>query len=236
MLTTVKLLTSIKLKLNIVKSLCMLIGSRQRISGKSLNLFLDNSALKQVSVARYLGVYFDRYLTWDSHINYVLQRVRRKLYMINRLRPVAPRVLHLLYQAFVLPIFDYCDTVWSPSNASCIRRLERVHSKFLSSLPPFHSSDLGITLVERRTFYTAVQVFKILHNVSPTYMQGLFSYATDVTGRSGRNPHRLYVPRIRTNYGKRSLRYRGTLIWNCLYAMFYNATSVRQFKSLFCSL
>ena len=36
-----------KLKLNIVKSLCMLIGSRQRISGKSLNynLFLDNSAL-----------------------------------------------------------------------------------------------------------------------------------------------------------------------------------------------
>ena len=131
-----------KLKLNIVKSLCMLIGSRQRISGKSLNLFLDNSALKQLSVARYLGVYFDRYLTWDSHINYVLQRVRRKLYMINRLRPVAPRVLHLLYQAFVLPIFDYCDTVWSPSNASCIRRLERVHSKFLSSLPPFHITQI----------------------------------------------------------------------------------------------
>ena len=199
-------------------------------------MFLDNSALKQVSVARYLGVYFDRYLTWDSHINYVLQRVRRKLYMINPLRPVAPRVLHLLYQAFVLPIFDYCDTVWSPSNASCIRRLERVHSKFLYSLPPFHSSDLGITLVERRTFHTAVQVFKILRNVSPTYMQGLFSYATDVTGRSGRNPHRLYVPRIRTNYGKRSLRYRGTLIWNRLSAMLYNATSVRQFKSLFCSL
>ena len=67
-------------------------------------------------------------------------------------------------------------------------------------------------------------------------MQGLFSYAIDVTGRSGRNPHRLYVPRIRTNYGKRSLRYRGTLIWNRLSAMLYNATSVRQFKSLFCSL
>ena len=29
-----------KLKLNIVKSLCKLIGSRQRISGKSLNLIV----------------------------------------------------------------------------------------------------------------------------------------------------------------------------------------------------
>ena len=93
----------------------MFIGfHRQRISGKCLNLFLNNSALKQVSVAKYLRVYFDHRLTWNFHINYyVLQRVRRKLYVINRLRPVAPKVLHLLYQAFVLPIFDYCDSVVS---------------------------------------------------------------------------------------------------------------------------
>ena len=32
------------------------------------------------------------------------------------------------------------------------------------------------------------------------------------------------------------LRYQGTLIWNHLPVMVYNATSVRQFKSLFCSL
>jgi len=31
----------------------------------------------------------------------------------NYVRPVAPKVLQLLYQAFVLPIFDYSNTVWS---------------------------------------------------------------------------------------------------------------------------
>jgi len=46
---------------------------------------------------------------------------------------------------------------------------------------------------------TAIQV---LHNVSPFYLQGLFSYAIDVTSYNGRNPHRLYVPGIRTKYGK----------------------------------
>ena len=82
-----------KLKLNIVKSLCMLIGSYQRISGNCLNLFLNNSALKQVSCTKYLGVFFDHHLTWESHFNYVLQRVRRKLYVINRSRPVSLKVL-----------------------------------------------------------------------------------------------------------------------------------------------
>ena len=226
-----------KLKLNVVKSLRMLIGSHQRISGKSLNLFLNDSALKQVSVMKYLGVYFDQHLTWDCHVNYVLKRVRRKLYniMINCLRPVTPKVLQLLHQAFVLPIFDYCDAVWSPSNVCCIRRLERIHSRFLSLLPFSNASDLNMTLAECRTYHTAIQVLKILHNFSPTYLQGLFSY-TNVTGHIGRNPHRLYVPGIRTNYGKRSLRCRGTVIWNCLPAALYDATTVRQFKSVFCTL
>jgi len=57
-------------------------------------------------------------------------------------------------------------------------------------------------------------------------------YATDVTGHTGRKPHQLYVPRIQTNYGKRSLQYQGTLIKNRLSVGLYNATSARQFKSL----
>ena len=65
-----------KLKLNVVKSLCMLIGSHQRISGKCLNLVLDGAALKQTCTTKYLGVYFDQHLTWDTHVNYVLKSVR----------------------------------------------------------------------------------------------------------------------------------------------------------------
>ena len=118
-----------KLKLNVVKSLCMLVGSCQRISGKYLNLVLNGAALKQVYTTKYLGVYIDQHLTWDTHVNYVVKRVRGKLYALNRLKPVSPRLLHLIYKTFALPIFDYCDVVWSPSNAKNIRRL---HSKFVS--------------------------------------------------------------------------------------------------------
>ena len=45
-----------------------------------------------------------------------------------------------------------------------------------------NGSDINVTLVEPRTYHTALQVFKILHNISPIYLQGLFSYTIDATG------------------------------------------------------
>ena len=59
----------------------------------------------------------------------------------------------------------------------------------------------------------------------------MFMYSTSVTGREGRNPHRLFVPRINTEYGRRSLYYRGTTMWNALPTALYDATSLTQFKS-----
>jgi len=68
----------------------MLIGSCQKINGKCLNLFLNNSALNQVSCTKYLGVFFDHHLTWESHIIYVLQTVRRKLFVIKLAKTCCP--------------------------------------------------------------------------------------------------------------------------------------------------
>ena len=57
----------------LLKSLCMLIGTRQRVGGKTLRLSLDNSFLRQVSSTRYLGVCIDSHLTWKYHIEYVMK-------------------------------------------------------------------------------------------------------------------------------------------------------------------
>ena len=89
--------------------------------------------------------------------------------------------------------------------------------------------NLRLSQSERRVYHTALQVFKIVNNISPSYLHHTFSFAVDVTGRSGRNQHRLFVPRVRTNYGKRSLAYRGTAIWNRLPPALYSAKTVSAF-------
>jgi len=64
-----------RLKLNVSKSLCMLIGSRQRTGGLDLAITLDGAILKQVCSTKYLGLYLDQHLTWQAHVDYVLDRV-----------------------------------------------------------------------------------------------------------------------------------------------------------------
>jgi len=51
---------------------------------------------------------------------------------------------------------------------------------------------------------------------APVYLHNMFANATSITGRVGRNAHRLFVPQINTNYGKRSLYHRRATIWNVL--------------------
>jgi len=188
----------------------MFIGSHQRVSGLNLTITLDGAALKQVCSTKYLDVYLDQHLTWQVHVNYVFNRVRRKLFAIGQVK-TSSQVLQLLYQAYIVPIIDCCDTVWSPSNSTDTRRLERLHSKFSSSIPSSDSFNLHSSLSERRVtvYHTALQVFKIVNNISPSYLHNTFSFAVDVTGCFGRNQHRLFVPRVRTDYGKRLLAYRG---------------------------
>ena len=39
----------------------------------------------------------------------------------------------LLYQVFVMPLFDYCNVIWSPM-MNQLKIMERLHSKVMSSV------------------------------------------------------------------------------------------------------
>ena len=63
------------------------------------------------------------------------------------------------------------------------------------------------------------------------YLHDMFSYTTSITGREGRNAHRLFVPQILPNFGRQSLFYCGATLWNTLPSTLYDAASFSQFKN-----
>ena len=123
-----------QLSLNVGKSHVMLIGSRQKLRDSDLCVSINGRQLSRVPSLKYLGVYIDEHLTWQKHTQYVYQRVQSRLHCLYRLCPLSDTLLGRLYCAFILPILDYCDIVWSPSSVQFFRRFERVHSKFCSVL------------------------------------------------------------------------------------------------------
>ena len=55
-------------------------------------------------------------------------------------------------------------------------------------------------------------------------------FSGNVTGYIGRNSHGLFIPRIRTTYGQKSLLYRGVVAWNNIDQILYLVTSLNGFK------
>ena len=116
----------------------------------------------------------------------VAKRIHTKLYGVYRLKPLPNSLLTTLYCGYILPIFDYCDTVWSPPTAVLSKSLEKIHSHFVGSLSCVDSF-VRLTLAERRRFHTVVQVFKSVRRLCPVYLNDFFVNSVALTGHCGRN-------------------------------------------------
>ena len=177
-------LVSNKLWIDVSKTVIMLIGLHQKVGSQCLAIAINNKPLCSVSIAKYLGVYIDQCLTWRTHVDSILSKARFKMCCIKCLQWTSIYLFSLLYQVFIIPLFDYCDVVWSPM-MNQLRIMERLHSKVTSRV--YHirerlSSCFHYSLLERRRFHSLVQIYKILHQVSPPYSFNLFCYAKDATG------------------------------------------------------
>ena len=71
-------------KLNIGKSVCMLIGTQQRAGGKSLCLSLNERVLKQVSSPR---IVYKSSFNLAKSCRLHFKRMKVNIYSINRLKP-----------------------------------------------------------------------------------------------------------------------------------------------------
>ena len=141
-------------------------------------------------------------------------------------------LLFQLYQAFVLPVFDYCDIVWAPTMVSLSKPLERLRSCFLQRVP-VSNSFVKLTLAKRRSFHTAVQAFGVLHHLCPGYLRNWFVYAEAHTGHGGQNKCHLFIPQINTSIGKNGFFYHGAVIWNSLFPVLFTVNVLSNFKSLY---
>ena len=60
----------------------------------------------------------DRTLSWKSHINYLGKKISSELGMLRRARKILPQSsCIILYNAMILPLFDYCSVVWDSCGA-----------------------------------------------------------------------------------------------------------------------
>ena len=117
-----------KLTLNASKSEYMIIGSRKRL----LPLDTDPHVfiIDRVDNTKTLGIFTDENITWKTHINHVCKKVSKSIGVLRRAkRMISMASLERLFNALVLPHFDYCSLVCDNCSVELKTELQRLQNK-----------------------------------------------------------------------------------------------------------
>ena len=56
----------------------------------------------------------DESLSWNAHVNYLISKVSKRIGILGRTRrSISMHTAGIIYRSFILPVLDYCDTVWN---------------------------------------------------------------------------------------------------------------------------
>ena len=140
--------------------------------------------------------------------------------------------------ALIQPHFDYCSTVWDGLSITLNDKLQKLQNRAARAITksPYNAStselfsELGWDdLSTRRKKHKAITMFKTVHELTSPYLYELFDFRS--TGYNLRNlENTLFVPKPRTNYGKRTFSYDGAKLWNELPQSVRAICSLTQFK------
>ena len=204
------------MELNVNK--CKVMQFYRKKETTQFNYQVNDVNLEKVNVIKDLGVYFDREMSFNDHIDYITNKALKMLGFLKRtLRDFNDiGCFKALYFSYIRSSLEYACQIWSPYYKINVECLERVQKRFLR----FVGYKLGINvdqinyrelmkslnifpLEQRRNFIDICTLYKIVnHHINCPQL--LEKINIKVPQRNLRDHDLLSVDFHRTNYGKRS--------------------------------
>jgi hypothetical protein len=113
-----------------------------------LTLQVENTTIKPISSARYLGVIFDHQLNWRSHIHHIETKVAPRISLLRFLSKLNPNsndmIMINLFKSLVRSIITYGSSVILTADEKIWKRLQIIQNKALRAalgLPAYTSTE-----------------------------------------------------------------------------------------------
>ena len=169
-----------KLSLNVAKTELMIIGSRQRLNAQceEIDISIDDRTIKRVDHTKSLGLTIDAQLCWSKHVDEISKKVSSAIGALKRVRPFIPTdVAVQIYNALILPHFDYCNPVWDGLSGCLSDKLQKLQNRaarVITQSPFDTSSNLLLAMLKweklslRRKKQKALIMYKTLNKLAQT--------------------------------------------------------------------
>ena len=202
----------------------------------------NNGVLSNIPVCteeKDLGVVFDEFISFDSHIQKAVNKANQMVGLIKRAFTYLDKeTLLLLYKSLVRPHLEYGNIIWSPylkRQSIAIEKVQRRVTKLLHECEQLTYSErldyLDLpSLKGRRYRGDLIEMFKIFHNLEDVNFDNHFSLSKlDITRNS---EGKLFIKHSNTNKRKFSFTNRIIQPWNALPTTYKFAKDTNTFKNL----
>lgn len=235
-----------RLLVNATKTEFIIIASNYRLKQLLCDpqIVINQEIIKRVSKAKLLGVLIDEKLSWEDHINdKVIPKVLKGLRMLRNVRTLLtiPQLVSL-YQALVMPHFDYCSILWGNCGSTLKTKVQKLQNRAARIITrsgyEIRSSEIlsslgWCDLDTRRKRQRSTLMYKIMNGVAPEYLREMFVLVNEAHHHNLRcSDTNVKIPQPHSEYLKRSLSYDGALLWNSLPSTIRNVISVNSFNNL----
>ena len=202
-----------RISINVAK--CQILSLTKKKHPYLYNYSINGVSLDRVHVVRDLGLQVDAGITFQHHIDSIVNKASKALGFVMRIcspfRNAA--CIKNIYFAYVRSNLEYCSTVWMPYYKIHICRIEKLQKRFIgylnyrSSTKPLPSYAENckqhnlMTLEQRRTLLDMMLLFDILNSQLDS-SELIEAIRFNVPRRRTRHTPLLNTPSHTTKYGR----------------------------------
>ena len=217
-----------KLSLNTDKTKLIIFHSKQKLlDTDDLSIKLNGKKLELNDNVKYLGMFLDKHLSWDYHINQLSKKLSRANGIISKLRHFTPiKTCLQVYYAIFYSYLVYGSSIWGLTYQKHLDIIYKLQKKCirLITFSDFYSPtnqlfcDLNLLKVDDIIKSQQLKViFEFKINRLPSELQKLFKFTNQNHNYETTSASKefLFIPQINTvSYGNKSIKYRGPYLWN----------------------
>ncbi len=119
------------LMINETKTQCIFIGSRQLCSRipEDVVITFNGTNISPSTHVKNLGLYMDRYMSFETHVNEISKKVMGMLIYINRISSYLDKKSRIVVvQSLVLSHINYCLSIWGTTTSSLINKVQKLQN------------------------------------------------------------------------------------------------------------
>ena len=231
------------LLLNAKKTQCIFIGTNQYINRipENIKIRCDSEDITPSKCVKNLGLYMDRFMSFNLHIDELCKKVTGILMYINRIRDSLDEETRVrIVQALALSTMDYCLVIWGASSNTQLEKAQRLQNfaarvavgvRKYDHISPIIRQLQWLKVKEKNIYDTCIMVFKAVNHCLPNWLM-TFPTVGEIVKVRTRQSNDLFVERIRTTTGSRSMRIKGPIQWNKLPKEVQNTNRLNSFKEM----